>query len=43
VRRQLITAGVRTIDLVSRRSPLQHKVLKALRVDTSSWDKATIA
>lgn len=43
IRRQLITAGMRTVDLVSRRSSFQQKVLRALHVDTSSWDKATIA
>jgi hypothetical protein len=31
------------IELVSRRSALQVKVLRALHVDTSTWDKATIA
>jgi hypothetical protein len=43
VRRQLITAGAHTVDLVSRRSPFQQQVLKALHVDTSAWDKANIA
>ena len=43
VRRQLITADARTVDLVSRRSPFQQQVLKALHVDTSAWDKANIA
>jgi hypothetical protein len=36
VRRQLITADARTVDLVSRRSPFQQQVLKALHVDTSA-------
>ena len=31
------------LELVSRRSALQAKVLRALKVDTSTWDKATIA
>jgi transposase len=43
VRRQVVTAGAHTIDVVSRRKPLQVKILKAFGVDTSSWDKATIA
>lgn len=43
VRRQLVIAGVHTIDLVARRSAFQAKVLKALKVDASSWDRANIA
>jgi transposase len=43
VRRQFITAGARTVDLVSRRSLFQQQVLKALRVVTSAWGKANIA
>jgi len=43
VRLERISAGERRIDLVSRRSALQAKVLRALHVDTSSWDKAAIA
>jgi hypothetical protein len=31
------------IELVSRRSGLRAKVLHALHVDTSTWDKAAIA
>jgi hypothetical protein len=43
VRLQLVSAGDRRIELVSRRNALQAKVLKALGVDTSAWDKAAIA
>jgi len=43
VRLELVSAGDHNIELVSRRSPLQAKVLRALKVDTSTWDKATIA
>jgi len=43
VRLELVQAGDRTVELVSRRNAIQSKALKALRVDTSSWDKATIA
>jgi 2'-5' RNA ligase len=43
VRLELVSAGDHNIELVSRRSPLQAKVLRALHVDTSTWDKATIA
>jgi hypothetical protein len=38
-----VQVGDRTVELVSRRRAVQAKVLKALRVDTSTWDKATIA
>ena len=43
IRLELVSAGDHNIELVSRRSALQAKVLKALKVDTSTWDKATIA
>jgi hypothetical protein len=43
VRLELVSAGDHNIELVSRRSALQAKVLRALHVDTSTWDKATIA
>jgi transposase len=43
VRLELVSAGDHNIELVSRRSPLQANVLRALHVDTSTWDKATIA
>jgi len=43
VRVQYLAAGEQRIRLVNRRSGLQAKVLKALRVDTSTWSKAEIA
>ena len=43
VRLELVSAGERAIELVSRPTPLQAKVLRALGVDTSGWGKATIA
>jgi hypothetical protein len=43
VRLELVSAGDHNIELVSRRSALQAKVLRAFKVDTSTWDKATIA
>jgi len=43
VRLELVSAGDHNIELVSRRSPLQAKVLPGTPVDTSTWDKATIA
>jgi len=43
VRLQHISTGNKQIKLVNRRSVLQAKVLKALRVDTSTWSKAEIA
>jgi hypothetical protein len=38
IRAATILAGDRKIDVVTRRSPLQAKVLAALGVDTSAWD-----
>jgi hypothetical protein len=43
VRVELVLAGDLTVELVTRRNPVQAKVLKAFGVDTSTWDKATIA
>jgi transposase len=43
VRQSRVDAGERSISLVTRRTPLQAKILAALKIDTSSWDKATIA
>jgi hypothetical protein len=43
VRVQHLAAGEQKIKLVNRRSVLQAKVLKALRVDTSTWSQAEIA
>jgi transposase len=43
VRLELVSAGERNIELISRQTPLQAKVLRALGVDTSGWGKAAIA
>jgi Transposase DDE domain len=43
VRLTRVDAGERSIELVTRRTSLQAKILAALRIDTSSWDRATIA
>ena len=43
VRLELVRAGERTIELVSRPKPAQSKVLNAFGVDTSGWGKASIA
>jgi hypothetical protein len=43
VRLELVSAGERTIELVSRPTQPQAKVLRALGVDTSGWGKATLA
>jgi Transposase DDE domain len=40
IRAVTLTAGPRSIDLVTRRDPLQTRILAALGVDTSSWDHA---
>jgi hypothetical protein len=40
---ELVGVGERTIELVSRPTQLQAKVLRALNVDTSGRGKATIA
>ena len=42
IRAATIVAGDRTIDVVTRRSSLQAKVLAALGVDTSAWDRAQV-
>ena len=42
VRVELVSASGRTVELVTRRNPVQAKVLKAFGVDTSTWDKASI-
>lgn len=43
IRRHTIIADAHTLELVSRRRPLQARILTALDVDTHTWDKATIA
>ena len=42
IRAATILAGDHSIDVVTRRSPLQAKVLAALGVDTSAWDRARV-
>ncbi len=43
IRRVTLQAGDRTIHTITRRSPLQARILTALGVDTRSWDRAHIA
>ena len=43
VRALTLTAGDRTINLVTRRTPLQARILTALGVDTTGWDRPHIA
>jgi transposase len=43
IRAATILAGDHKIDVVTRRSPLQAKVLVALGVDTSAWDRARVS
>jgi transposase len=42
VRLEILSAAERTIELVSRPTQRQSKVLRALGVDTSDWSKATL-
>ena len=42
VRAVTLTAGQRTIDLVTRRSGRQSRILAALGVDTSGWERPRI-
>jgi hypothetical protein len=42
VRAVTLDAGGRTIDLVTRRNPLQARTLAALGVDTRGWDRPRI-
>jgi transposase len=42
IRSATIVAGERSIGVVTRRSPLQAKVLAALGVDTRAWDRARV-
>lgn len=42
IRQVTLGAGDRTIRLVTRRSPLQTRILTALGIDTSGWNKAHI-
>ena len=43
IRAATILAGDHKIDAVTRRSPLQAKLLAALGVDTSAWDRARVS
>ncbi len=40
VRDVALTAGDHTINVITRRQPLQQRILTALDVDTASWDRA---
>jgi hypothetical protein len=40
IRAVTLTTGQRSIDLVTRRDPLQARILAALGVDTRTWDRA---
>jgi transposase len=42
VRLVALAAGERTVEVVTRRTALQTKVLNAFGVDTSAWDRARI-
>jgi hypothetical protein len=42
IRHVTLAAADRHIDLVTRRSPLQRRILAALNVDTTGWDRAHI-
>jgi hypothetical protein len=42
VRAVTLDAAGRTINVVTRRTPLQARILRALHVDTSAWDRAHI-
>jgi transposase len=42
IRAVTLTAGERTIDVVTRRSPLQSRILAALGVHTAGWERARI-
>ena len=42
IRAVTVTAGGRTINLTTRRNPLQAQILTALAIDTTTWDRANI-
>jgi len=42
VRQVTITAAGRNIGLITRRSPLQTRILAALDVDTRGWDTTRV-
>jgi hypothetical protein len=39
IRHVTLTAGDRTINVTTRRQPLQQRILAALHVDTTGWDR----
>jgi hypothetical protein len=43
VRAVSLIAGERTIDVVTRRTALQSRILAALGVDTSAWERPRIS
>jgi hypothetical protein len=43
IRAVTLTAGERTIDVVTRRSPLQTRILAAVGVDTAGWERPRIS
>jgi len=43
IRAATLAAGEHTIGVVTRRSPLQIRILAALGVDTSAWDRARVS
>jgi hypothetical protein len=42
IRAVTVTVAGRTIELTTRRNPLQTQILTALDIDTTTWDKANI-
>jgi transposase len=42
IRALTLDAAGRTVDLVTRRDPLQARILAALDIDTSAWNRAHI-
>jgi transposase len=43
IRAVTLTAGTRTIDVVTRRTALQSRILAALGVDTSAWERPRVS
>ena len=42
VRAVTLDAGNRHVEVITRRSPLQQRIIAALNVDTAHWDRAHI-
>ena len=40
IRHVTLTAGGHTINVITRRDALQQRILAALHVDTTGWDRA---